>query len=138
MKFLIIFCYALFYTLFINTIGTCLATNCWWAALLGGGEAWHNNHHMFALCANHGFFKWWEFDASFLFICLMGELGVITDVIVISKEVTNSKPESTDYTKIQNLYTVWYQKEKDKQDTAIQRSLTMSHYELENKNRKNE
>ena len=32
----------------------CDATNCWWAALLNGGEGWHNNHHAFALSARHG------------------------------------------------------------------------------------
>jgi len=35
--------------------------------VLALGEGWHNNHHAFPTSARHGL-KWWQFDASWLFI----------------------------------------------------------------------
>ena len=63
----------------------CAATNCWWAALLNGGEGWHNNHHAYALSARHGF-MWYEVDMVWYGIYLLGCLGVLWDVRVVSEE----------------------------------------------------
>jgi fatty-acid desaturase len=43
------------------------STNCWWVALLGWGEGWHNNHHAFPFSARHGL-RWYEFDATWLLV----------------------------------------------------------------------
>jgi stearoyl-CoA desaturase (delta-9 desaturase) len=42
---------------------------------LGLGEGWHNNHHAFPTSARHGLF-WWQLDASWLVIRLMGMTGL--------------------------------------------------------------
>ncbi|MCH2137060.1 MAG: acyl-CoA desaturase [Phycisphaerales bacterium] len=41
--------------------------------LLALGEGWHNNHHAFPASARHGL-AWWQFDASWVFIKVMGWL----------------------------------------------------------------
>ena len=46
------------------------STNCWWLALLGWGEGWHNNHHAFPFSARHGL-KWYEFDVTWITIKLL-------------------------------------------------------------------
>ena len=43
--------------------------------VLGLGEGWHNNHHAFPTSARHGL-RWWEFDATYLFIRLMEQCGL--------------------------------------------------------------
>ncbi len=48
-------------------------------ALITCGEGWHNNHHYFQSTANQGFF-WWEVDASYYVIRLMGLLGLAHDI----------------------------------------------------------
>ena len=53
--------------------------NCWWVALLGAGEGWHNNHHADPSCAAHGH-KWWEFDFSFQLIRVLEAVGLVWDV----------------------------------------------------------
>ena len=52
------------------------STNCWWVALLTFGEGWHNNHHAFPRSARHGL-KWWEFDFSWMILCLLERLGLV-------------------------------------------------------------
>ena len=43
------------------------------------GEGWHNNHHAFPSSARHGL-RWWEFDASYLFIRMLELCGLATSV----------------------------------------------------------
>jgi stearoyl-CoA desaturase (delta-9 desaturase) len=45
--------------------------------VLALGEGWHNNHHAFPASPKHGFFKWWEFDFTFLVIKLLAALGLV-------------------------------------------------------------
>jgi stearoyl-CoA desaturase (delta-9 desaturase) len=47
--------------------------------ILGLGEGWHNNHHAFPTSARHGL-RWWEFDASYLLIRLLGLFGLAWDI----------------------------------------------------------
>jgi stearoyl-CoA desaturase (delta-9 desaturase) len=49
------------------------------------GEGWHNNHHAFPISARHGL-KWWEFDVSFMVICIMERLGLVWRVQVPSAD----------------------------------------------------
>ncbi|MGH7132354.1 MAG: acyl-CoA desaturase [Phycisphaerales bacterium] len=53
--------------------------------VLAMGEGWHNNHHAFPTSARHGL-RWWEFDASYLFICLLGLFGLARNIRVPSPE----------------------------------------------------
>lgn len=62
-----------------------LSTNCWWVALVSNGEGWHNNHHAFPSSARHGL-KWWEIDASYLFIRGMKLVGLASDIRLPSQE----------------------------------------------------
>ena len=55
------------------------STNCWWVALLSFGEGWHNNHHAFQFSARHGL-RWWEFDLTWLTICLLEKVGLATRI----------------------------------------------------------
>lgn len=53
--------------------------NLWWVALLSLGEGWHNAHHAFPSDARHGK-RDWEFDPTYLAICLMERLGLAWNV----------------------------------------------------------
>ena len=53
--------------------------NTWWVALLTFGEGWHNNHHAHPTSARHGL-AWYEFDATWLSLKLLGWLGLVWDV----------------------------------------------------------
>ena len=66
--------------------GLCGATNCWWAALLNGGEGWHNNHHAFSRTTCHGF-RWYEFDWNYVVLCGFEKLGMVWDMQMASEEV---------------------------------------------------
>jgi stearoyl-CoA desaturase (delta-9 desaturase) len=55
--------------------------NLWWVALVSLGEGWHNNHHAWPRSARHGL-RWWEFDASFCIIRLLGWIGLATHIHV--------------------------------------------------------
>jgi stearoyl-CoA desaturase (delta-9 desaturase) len=57
------------------------STNLWWVALLSLGEGWHNNHHAFPRSARHGH-RWWEFDATYGLIRLLGVVGLVRQVHV--------------------------------------------------------
>jgi fatty-acid desaturase len=51
-----------------------------WVAFLTGGEGWHNNHHADPRSASHGH-RWWEIDAVYGIIRLMGVLGLAHDIV---------------------------------------------------------
>jgi fatty-acid desaturase len=55
------------------------STNCWWVAILGWGEGWHNNHHAFPFSARHGL-RWYEFDVTWLTVKLLASLRLATDL----------------------------------------------------------
>lgn len=59
--------------------------------ILANGEGWHNNHHAFPSSAKNGFFKWWEFDLTYLIILLMKHLGLVHKVIIPSKDKIQSR-----------------------------------------------
>lgn len=54
--------------------------NNWFVALISNGEGWHNNHHADQCSAAHGT-RWWELDVTYLTICLLGALGLATDIV---------------------------------------------------------
>jgi stearoyl-CoA desaturase (delta-9 desaturase) len=56
-----------------------------WLAPLSLGEAWHNNHHAFPTCAEHGLRRW-ELDPSALLIRALERLGLAWDVVRVSPE----------------------------------------------------
>ena len=56
----------------------------WWVALLTLGEGWHNNHHAFPRSARHGF-RWWELDATYALIRLLGLVGLARRIHVPGK-----------------------------------------------------
>ncbi|QPJ65530.1 MAG: acyl-CoA desaturase [Candidatus Nitrohelix vancouverensis] len=58
-----------------------LATNCWWVGLLAWGEGWHNNHHAFPSSARHGL-RPWEFDMTWMAICVLKFFGLATKIKV--------------------------------------------------------
>ncbi|HYE03418.1 MAG TPA: fatty acid desaturase [Phycisphaerales bacterium] len=53
--------------------------------VLALGEGWHNNHHAFPTSARHGL-RWWEIDLSYLFIRLLGAVGLATNIRVPPRE----------------------------------------------------
>jgi len=55
--------------------------NNWLLALPTLGEAWHNNHHAQPRAANHGWHRWWEFDASYCFIWLLAKIRLASNVV---------------------------------------------------------
>lgn len=60
--------------------------NNWLVGLVSNGEGWHNNHHADQRSAAHGH-RWWEFDVTYLTICLLGKLGLAKDVVVPSPKL---------------------------------------------------
>jgi stearoyl-CoA desaturase (delta-9 desaturase) len=56
-----------------------------WLAPLSLGEAWHNNHHAFPTCAEHGLRRW-ELDPSALLIRALERLGLAWDVVRVTPE----------------------------------------------------
>ncbi|MCL2661068.1 MAG: fatty acid desaturase [Acidobacteriaceae bacterium] len=55
--------------------------NCWWVALVTGGEGWHNNHHAHPASARHGL-RWYEFDPNYYGIWLLAKMGLARKVLV--------------------------------------------------------
>lgn len=43
--------------------------------VLALGEGWHNNHHAFESSVRHGL-KWWQIDATWMFIVALEKLGL--------------------------------------------------------------
>lgn len=62
-----------------------LSRNNWIMGLLAFGEGWHNNHHAFPRSAFHGL-RWWEVDASALFIRGLEGLGLAWNVQRVTPE----------------------------------------------------
>lgn len=56
--------------------------NNWWVALISFGEGWHNNHHAHQRSARHGM-RWFEFDPTWLTLCLLQWVGVVRDVYAV-------------------------------------------------------
>jgi stearoyl-CoA desaturase (delta-9 desaturase) len=56
-----------------------------WLAPLSLGEAWHNNHHAFPTCAEHGLRRW-QLDPSALVIRGLERLGLAWGVVRVSPE----------------------------------------------------
>lgn len=56
------------------------AKNNFITGILTHGDGWHNNHHAFPSSAKHGFFRWYEFDLSYLIIRLLKFLGLVSKV----------------------------------------------------------
>ncbi len=61
------------------------SVNIWWVAILAMGEGWHNNHHASPGSAKTGLMPW-EFDLSWLTICMMKRLNLVGRVNVVSQE----------------------------------------------------
>jgi stearoyl-CoA desaturase (delta-9 desaturase) len=55
------------------------STNCWWVALLGWGEGWHNNHHAFPFSVRHGL-RWYELDVTWLMVRTLAALRLATEL----------------------------------------------------------
>jgi stearoyl-CoA desaturase (delta-9 desaturase) len=53
--------------------------------VLALGEGWHNNHHAFPASARHGL-RWWQFDASYVFIKGLEFVGLASNVRVPTPE----------------------------------------------------
>jgi len=62
--------------------------------ILALGEGWHNNHHAFPASARHGL-KWWQFDASYVFIKALSYLGLTREVRVPAPERMEAKRRKT-------------------------------------------
>ncbi len=54
--------------------------NNWFVGLLAFGEGWHNNHHASQRAARHGQ-RWWEFDITYVTICVMEWFGLAWNVV---------------------------------------------------------
>jgi len=66
------------------------SVNIWWVALLTAGEGWHNNHHAFPGSARSGF-RPFEIDLSWLMICLMKLIGMISWVHDVPPQLRAAK-----------------------------------------------
>jgi stearoyl-CoA desaturase (delta-9 desaturase) len=58
--------------------------------ILALGEGWHNNHHAFPASARHGL-KWWQFDASYVFIKALSYVGLTRELRVPLPERMEAK-----------------------------------------------
>ena len=57
--------------------------------LLAAGEGWHNNHHAAPTSARHGH-RWWEVDLAWMTIRVLMALGLATEVILPSPNLSAS------------------------------------------------
>jgi fatty-acid desaturase len=62
------------------------STNCWWLALLGWGEGWHNNHHAFPSSARHGL-RWYELDVTWITIRILAFAQLARDIKLPTPEM---------------------------------------------------
>ncbi|HBV62703.1 MAG TPA: acyl-CoA desaturase [Rhodopirellula sp.] len=63
-----------------RSFATCdQSRNNWCVAILSLGEGWHNNHHRYPSSARNGF-GWMQPDASYYFILLLKQCGIVKDV----------------------------------------------------------
>ena len=62
------------------------STNCWWLAIVGWGEGWHNNHHAFPFSARHGL-QWYEFDLTWITIRLLAFARLAKDIKLPTPEM---------------------------------------------------
>ena len=65
--------------------------NNWLFGLLTNGDGWHNNHHGDPRSAAHGQ-RWWELDITFLTICGLGKLGLLTNIIPPRRSGSSFQP----------------------------------------------
>jgi len=68
--------------------------NNWLSALATNGDGWHNNHHADPRSAAHGQ-KWWELDVTYLTICCLARVGLITDIVPFRRRLMGQAAEST-------------------------------------------
>lgn len=59
--------------------------NVWWIGILALGEGWHNNHHAYPGSARTGM-RFFEFDLSWLIICCMEKLKLVSRVNSVTHE----------------------------------------------------
>lgn len=95
----------------VQPFPNCMATNCWWVALINGGEGWHNNHHAFCKSARHGLL-WWEVDTVWISLRALAHLGLVWDLVEASEEVRLSPRTPGVEQKIQNKYVTKFKKSK--------------------------
>ena len=67
------------------------STNNWFSGIFSFGEGWHNNHHAFPSSAKHGFFRWWEFDMTYVIIWVLNKLGLISKLVIPTPETVKLK-----------------------------------------------
>ncbi len=72
--------------------------NLWWVGLIAYGEGWHNNHHALPRLAQHGH-KWWEFDMTYQFICLLRACGLAKNIVDL-KSMEEKKQKTSRQRKI--------------------------------------
>jgi stearoyl-CoA desaturase (delta-9 desaturase) len=65
--------------------------NCWWVALLTGGEGWHNNHHAHPVSARHGL-RWYEVDPNYYGIWILSKLGLARKIAIAKYDPADPKP----------------------------------------------
>jgi stearoyl-CoA desaturase (delta-9 desaturase) len=53
------------------------SVNVWWMAIFTLGDGWHNNHHAFPASTRSGV-KWYEVDPSWLTLCLLRKLRLVS------------------------------------------------------------
>jgi stearoyl-CoA desaturase (Delta-9 desaturase) len=56
------------------------STNNFVVAILTMGEGWHNNHHASPSAALHGWWKWYQVDATGAMLKAFGLLGLVRDI----------------------------------------------------------
>jgi stearoyl-CoA desaturase (delta-9 desaturase) len=61
-------------------------------ALVTMGEGWHNNHHYYQRAVCQGFF-WWEIDATYYVLRLLGAVGIVWDIHTPPKQVRDGGRE---------------------------------------------
>jgi len=67
------------------------STNCWWVALLGWGEGWHNNHHAFPFSARLGL-RWYELDVTWLTIKVLSAVRLATNIKLPTPQMLQRAP----------------------------------------------